>query len=406
MKNIQNLSVAIVYDRINTTFGGAEIVLRAISKLFPDAPIFTSVYHSIKADWAKDNQIIPTFLQKLPWVKDKHQLLLPLMPLAFESLDLSKYDLIISVTSAEAKGVLTRPNQLHICYMLTPSRYLYSHQNQYLKSRWYLNLPIINMIANLVLKYIKFWDITAATRPDVIIPISNLVAKRIKQFYQRIPEKVIYPPHEIKLTQTEIDKIDYFTDTQKFYLSLSRLVDYKKVDLSIEACKKLAKPLIVVGQGEAKPKLHKLAGKHACLKQEQETLEHFVKRATQENKLIWFTGHLDQTDVFKLLKNCEAVLMPGQEDFGITALEAGIFGKPVILFYTSGVAEIIQDTQHCIKIRKESVSEMIYALGKLESLNFSAHEIRQNALKYNKSKFQQELENKIEQELKGHYVVS
>lgn len=399
-------NIAIVYDRINTTFGGAEVVLKAIHELFPSAKMYTSVYHKKKASWANNISVVPSFLQKIPFFRNKHQFLLPFMPLAFESLDLSNYDLIISVTSAEAKGVITKPHQKHICYMLTPTRYLYSHKQEYLLSKAYLKFPIIKQIINYVFNYVKSWDRTAITRPDVIIPISNLVSKRIQKYYGLKPSKVIYPPVDIKLSKKEIDTTPLFKDTRRFLLSISRLVEYKRVDLSISACLKLKRSLVVVGEGEAKNKLHKIAGNEACIRSKNESLNNFLQRATKDNKKILFTGSLSQKSVNKLFKNCDAVLMPGQEDFGITALEAGIFGKPVIVFYTSGVAELLLDSKHAIHIRKETVPEMVYALGKLDTLEFDPLELRSNAMQHNVEKFKLELTNRIEKELKGEYVLS
>ncbi|GIK83830.1 MAG: glycosyl transferase [Patescibacteria group bacterium] len=394
-------SVALVYDRVNTSYGGAEVVLTAIHELFPQAPIFTSVYHSQKAQWAKNITIIPSFLQKIPFFNDKHQVLLPLMPLAFESFDLSAYDIVISVTSAEAKGVLTKPNQKHICYMLTPTRYLYSHHETYLSSKWYLQLPIMKQLVEKILNHIKKWDLSASTRPDVIVPISKLVAQRVKTFYNRKTAPVIYPPVSVLLSEKEINDLPVLHGVKKFYLSISRLVEYKRIDLSISACLKLKKPLVIVGEGESKQKLHSLAGGEKCIKEDSESIEQFMQRATKENKTILFTGKLSQKETYTLFKNCEAVLMPGQEDFGITGLEAGIFGKPVILFYTSGVAELLQDSVHAIHIKKETVSEMIYALGKLDSLSFDAQQLRAHAMQYSVEKFKREFKARVEKELKG-----
>jgi glycosyltransferase involved in cell wall biosynthesis len=398
--------IAIVYDRVNTSFGGAEIVIKAISQIYPNSPVYTSVYNQKKAQWANNITIIPSFLQKIPFFTDKHQYLLPLMPLAFESFDFSTFDLIISITSAEAKGVLTKPNQKHICYMLTPTRYIYSHKETYLKSKWYLNLPIIKGIIKLVLDYIKLWDQSASIRPDSIIPISNLVAKRVRKYYNRKPNKVVYPPVNVAMSDTEINKIPFFDDTQKFFLSVSRLVDYKRVDLSIKACLLLKKPLVIVGTGESKYKLHELAKENICIKKIDESIEEFLQRATNEKKLTLFTGKLSQKDVYKLFKNCDALLMPGEEDFGITALEAGIFGKAVIVFYRSGVSEILKDAIHSIHLKKETVPEMVYALGKLDTINFNKEELRTNAKNYSVEKFKEEFKKNIEYELKGQNVIS
>lgn len=406
LKENKKLTVALVYDRVNTQYGGAEIVLTALQELFPHAPLYTSVYHKKKAEWAKKSTIIPSFLQDIPFCNDKHQYLLPLMPLAFESFNLSKYDLIISVTSAEAKGILTKPNQKHICYMLTPTRYLYSHKKEYLNSKWYLQLPGIKQIVSILFDHITNWDQSASMRPDVLIPISKLVANRIKTYYHRTPAKVIYPPVAIPLSEIEIEKIPQFTQTHRFCLSVSRLVDYKRVDLSILSCLQLKKPLVVVGTGESEQKLHTLAGADSLIKEVNETIEDFLQRGTRENKTILFTGSLAQKDVYKLYKNCESVLMPGQEDFGITALEAGIFGKPVILFYTSGVAELLKDSVDAIHIKKETVAEMVYALGKLDSFGFTASHIKETVTSHSTQQFKKEFKQQIEKELKGNYVIS
>ena len=401
MKQTQNSSIAIVYDWVDTPYGGAEIVLQAIHDIFPDAPIYTSIYIRKKARWAKNIEIIPSFLQKCSFLINKHQLLLPLLPLAFESFNLEKYDLVISITSGPAKGVITKPNQKHICYMLTPSRYIYSHQDTYLQSKWWFRFPYIKKIIQFVITYSKFWDQSAVLRPDSIIPISELVSKRIQKYYNSKPKKVLYPPVSVPLSQQEIKALPVFQMTSNFYLSLSRLVPYKRVDLSIQSCLKLNKVLVVVGTGESEKELHALAGTQMCKKQKSETVAAFLQRATKEEKLILFTGNLPQIDVYTLLKNTQALLMPGQEDFGITALESGIFGKPVILFYTSGVAELLQNNKHAIHIAQESISEMIYALGKLDTLVFDADQLRANALKHQVTLFKQKFKQRIEEELKG-----
>lgn len=406
-QNTQKMpAVAIIYDRVNTKYGGAEVVLSTLHDIFPEAPIFTSVFHPAKANWAKKIQIIPSFLQHIPFFQDKHQFLLPFMPLAFESFELDAYNVIISVTSAEAKGVLTKPNQLHICYMLTPARYLYSHEIEYLESKWYLQLPLIKQIVQKTLQQLKRWDQAACLRPDVIVPISKLVANRIKLFYNRTPSPVIYPPVALSISENELDELPTFTGVSKFYLSVSRLVSYKRVDLSIQACLQLKKPLVIVGDGDSKQALHELARNNSCVKKNTESVQEFLLRATKEQKIILFAGKLSHRDLKALYKNCQAVLMPGQEDFGITALEAGIFGKPVILFYTSGVAELLQDSVHAIHIHKETVPEMVYALAKLDELNFDARKLRAHARQYSVQKFKQEFTNRIQKELKGQYVIS
>ena len=196
--------IALVYDRVNTPYGGAEKVLLALHQAFPQAPLFTSVFHP-RAVWAKIFKIKTSFLQKVPFANQLHRFFVPLMPLAFESLDLSMYDIIISVTSAEAKGIITRPNQLHVCYMLTPTRYLYSHRAHYEQTHWPFKIPLLNFFSRKLFDYLTWWDQVAAQRPDVIIPISGLVKKRIEKYYQRAVSDVIYPPVDLNEQKTKKD---------------------------------------------------------------------------------------------------------------------------------------------------------------------------------------------------------
>ena len=188
-----NPKIALVYDHVNTPYGGAEKVLLALNKAFPNAPLFTSVYHP-RAKWAKVFKIKTSFLQKIPFANSLHRFFAPLMPLAFESLNFSEYDIIISVTSATAKGIITKPNQIHICYMLTPTRYLHSHRTHYEKTHWPFKIPIISFISRKIFDYLAWWDQIASNRPDLIIPISNLVKKRVKKYYHSLSHDVIYPP--------------------------------------------------------------------------------------------------------------------------------------------------------------------------------------------------------------------
>jgi len=382
--------IALVYDRVNTSYGGAEHVLKAIGEIFPKAPLFTSVYSKEIALWANTFEIKTTFLQKVTFFRKRHQLIASLMPIAFESLKLDEYDIIISISSAEAKGVLTKPNQLHICYMLTPTRYIHSHRKEYLSSKNFLGWPIIKQLANLMLDYLKWWDKVAAFRPDIIIPISNLIKNRIKEFYSIDSETVIYPPADIAPRITSKRKVDF-----PFYLSISRLVNYKKVDLSIRATLKLNKYLVVVGTGVQENELKKIAQNQWTEKTTNETIYSLLDRAKKQNSKIIFTKDLSEPDVNFLLTNCKAVLMPGEEDFGITGLEASIFGKPVIVFYTSGVSELLENGINSIFIKDETEQEVIRAINELENTNFNQRLIRSKAKYHSTEKFKTQFENKI-----------
>src|SRR3989337_1629704 len=214
------MKTAIVYDRVNK-WGGAERVLLALHEMFPDAPLFTSVYSPEKATWAASfSEVTTSFLNKIKYLRTRNQLIPYLMPIAFETFDFTGYDLVISVTSEAAKGIITKPPTLHVCYCLTPTRYLWSHYKEYFKGGTFKDItrPLVS--------YLRAWDKIAAQRPDEMIGISTAVQARIKKYYGRESE-LIYPPVEIK----KFEEPNRKSEKKKFnyYLIVSRLVKYKKV---------------------------------------------------------------------------------------------------------------------------------------------------------------------------------
>lgn len=326
-EQLQKLQVVLVYDRVNTKYGGAEQVLLAFQDLFPNATLFTSVFDPHRAVWAKKFRKVNTsFLNHFSVLKNKHQWLAPLMPIAFESLNFSKYDLIISITSAEAKGIITNHSQLHICYLLTPPRYLYDFQKNYINSKRLFSLPVVRQFVKLLLNYLKWWDQVAVHRPDVIVPLSEVVSNRVKTSYGVSTESPIYPP---------IDMIDFSIDNRtlkkfhlpsKFHLVVSRLVFYKRIDIAIKACAKLNQNLVIVGSGEETSKLKKLA-------------EKLAKKS--QSKFIFLSSQ-PQTVVNSLMKQAQTFLSPGVDDFGLSPLQANLFNTPAIINSQSGVASIFK----------------------------------------------------------------
>jgi glycosyltransferase involved in cell wall biosynthesis len=362
--------VALVYDRVNTPFGGAENVLLAVHEVFPTAPLYTSVYDSQKAQWAKSFRVIPSFLQKIPFAARFHRLLVGLMPFAFESLDLSAFDIVISITSAEAKGVLTSPHQLHICYLLTPTRYLWSHQEEY-ESDW-----LTGWLRKDIFAYLRWWDKAASLRPDVLIPISELVAQRCRQFYQREPEKVIYPPVQPHRVTTYALPASTPSD---FYLIVARLVPYKRIDLAIQACQKMGRNLVVIGNGPDLDRLQSLAE---------------LPNTTAEVQFLQAVQH-DQVGAY--YSHCRAFLAPAEEDFGITVLEAQLAGKPVVVFAKSGGAETVKEGETGIHFTEPSVAGLVEAMHFLESRQWDAPLITQNAQKYVQAHFQKQFLDTIKE---------
>ena len=362
--------IAIVYDHANTMYGGAENVLKALHQAFPNAILHSSVYHP-KAKWANKWPKKISFLQSIPGAKLNHRLLAPLMPIAFESFDFSNFNIIISISAGAAKGVLSKPNQQHVCYLLTPTRYLYSHQKEYFSSRQYLRWPIIKQCYKLIKKYLLWWDQTAAFRPDHIIPISQLVKSRIENTYLRNTNAPIYPPintNELKLT-VEKKKIPlniqhFLAKYPDFFLSVSRLVSYKEISKSIRACQINGLPLIIVGEGPHKKELHKL----------------------QSDKIL-FLGNQPRMIVNYLMGKMKALIMPQIEDFGITALEAAYFGKPSLLSSKSGVTELLAGQTLSVAISKISVKTISEGLKKIQLTEFDSKKLRKIAEKYDKNIF-------------------
>ncbi len=297
------MRVALVYDWLDS-WGGAERVLLELNKLFPQAPIYTSIYRADRAKFAqKFPKIKTSFLQKLSFIN--RRLLTPLMPLAFESFNLDNFDLVISITSFAAKGIITKPSTRHICYLLTPTRFLWYPKQ-------YHNLKVPKPIQN----YLKSWDLIAAQRPDQIVSISKTVQDRCQKIYQR-KSSLIYPPVDDKFFSPAkaITK-------KKFFLVVSRLEQQKKVDLAIRAFADLGWPLIIIGTGSQEKRLKKMAKKN-----------------------IRFLGKIPDKKLIKYYQEAQALIFPQEEDFGLVSLEAQACQTPVIAFSGGGATETIKNGQ-------------------------------------------------------------
>jgi len=365
----KKLKVALVYDHLNTRYGGAEQVLRQLHQIYPHAPLFTSVYHEQQASWAKKFTVVPTFLQQVPFAKTHHRWLAAIAPIAFESLDVSDFDIIISVSGGQAKGVITKPHQLHVSYLLTPTRYLYSHQSAYLET-----LPIyLRWIAQPVIKYLTRWDRLAVNRPDFIIPISKVVGARIKRYFPDLRVKVtppIYPPISIpdqsKSTQEEGESPLKEVDL----LCYGRLVEYKRFDRAIEAAQQLGRKLTIAGEGPALSKLKQKAS-----------------QATQPT-LIQFLPHLPQPDLWSITTPASVILFPGEEDFGISQVEVALAGKPVVLHKQSGAAELVRSLNHVVTIDQVTPESLSSAIMKVEQQPIDTSQAKKLLIKYDDLAFQ------------------
>src|SRR5260221_8443789 len=352
------MKIAIVYDRVNK-WGGAERVLLALHEIFPKAPLYTSVYSPDSAGWAKVFPEIKTsFLQRIPFAKNHHEFLAPFMPLAFNTFNFDEYDLVITVTSEFAKNINVR-NGKHVCYCLTPTRYLWSHEKQYFNF-WFL------FFTKPMTKYLKRIDKMAAKKPDIMIAISTSVQKRIKKYYKR-ESKIIMPP--IDMPHSSCKKLN------NYYLIVSRLVSYKRINLAIEAFDELNLPLIIVGTGHEEKKLKKLAKKN-----------------------IQFAGFVNKNDLENYYKNAKAFIFPQEEDFGITAVEAQSYGIPVIAYKAGGSLDTVIQNKTGVFFGKQNQKSLIEAIRKFEKIKFSRSAIVKNSNKFSKEKFKKEF-LKLMQEL-------
>ena len=349
------MKIAIVHDWL-TTFAGAEKVLEQILICYPDAKLFTVVDfcpEEMRSNFLLGKKSTTTFIQKLPFARTKYRSYLPWMPLAIEQLDLTKYDLIISSSHAVAKGVITGPNQLHISYVHSPMRYAWDLQYQYLKES-NLDTGIKSWIARKILHNLRIWDLRTANGVDEFIANSGFIERRIWKTYRRRAQ-VIYPPVATELFSLKEQKED-------FYLTVSRLVPYKKIDLIVEAFTKMPdKKLVVIGDGPMMKKIRQLA--------------------TNNIELL---GNQPQPVVIDFMQRAKAFIFTALEDFGIAPVEAQACGTPVIAFGQGGCLETVRDISKenptGLFFTSQTSEKLIQAINQFESLTFNPLDCRNNAL--------------------------
>lgn len=346
---MKNLKIAIVYDWVDK-WGGVERVLLMLAEMFPKADFYTSYYDPQQASWAKNLNLKTSFIQKLSKFIRKNRLLsFPFYPYAFESFNFSSYDLVISVSSSFAKGIITKPETLHVCYLLTPTRYLW------VDTESYLDTPLKKALGVRLLKKFKNWDYIAAQRPDYIISISKTVKERVEKYYKR-ESVVIYPPFDVEYWQKIKSKVKSQSRShQKFFLVVSRLEPYKKIDLVIDVFSKLTDQLIIVGKGTLLNKLKKQASDNIV----------FLSDLTDE-ALAW------------LYQNAQALIMPQEEEFGLVSLEAQFFGCPVIAFEKGGARETVTNNQTGMFFNKQSPRSLADAIERFKHI---AYNLRTNTEK-------------------------
>ena len=362
--------LALVHDYLNQ-YGGAERVLEQLHALWPTAPIFTSMYApQLMPPQYRRMDIRTSFMQRLPGVHRHHQPYLLAYPLAFESFRLHGYDIVLSNSSAWAKGVVTPPETLHICYCLTPMRWAWNYQ-EYVE-REQIGGPLRRVLP-LAMHYLRLWDVASAQRVDRFIAISRAVAARIRKYYGR-EATVIYPP-------VAVERFTPRTAPDDFYLVVSRLIPYKRVDLAVDAFTRLGPPwrLKVVGDGRDRRALQARAGPN-----------------------VEFLGRLPDHEVRELMARCRAFIFPGLEDFGIAPVEAQAAGRPVVAFAGGGALDTVRDEVTGVLFREQSVPALIEALRRCADLTWDPQAIRAHAEQFSATRFRATLLAYVEATWREH----
>ena len=333
VENLSRLRVAIVHYWF-VGYTGGEQVVHALAEMFPQADLYALVAKPESLPPSlRSRKLHTSFLQRIPGSRRWHRHFLPLQPFALEQLDLSNYDLVISSESGPAKGVVTPSSACHICYCHSPMRYLWDMYHPYRKGMG----RVVRAIFSLTAHYLRVWDLATASRVDHFVANSEYVANRIRKHYRR-DSTVIHPPVNVAA--------GYLSDRiGDYYLVVNRLIDYKRVDLAIEACQQLGRPLRVVGEGAQYKRLRRMAGP-----------------STE------FVGHLSEKELHQAYAHCRALLFPGEEDFGMIPVEAQSFGRPVIAFGRGGVLETVIDVTADETLGPEASTGIFFAEQRPESL--------------------------------------
>ncbi len=367
------MKIALVHDYL-VQYGGAERVLQAFAELFPEASIHTLLYDQDAMHGVFEGKRIHTsFLQKIPWALKNHRAFPMLMPIAIEQFDFSKYDIVLSDSSSYAKGILTRPETLHICYLHTPMRYAWDDCQKYAQD---FGLPsFIKKLVPFFMTPIRLWDRSAADRPDLIIANSEFVRKRIQKYYRR-ESTVIHPPvnvNDFSLAK-EVDRKDYF-------LMVGRLIAYKRHDIAIEACNRLNIPLKIIGRGPEMDRLKKLAG-----------------------PTIEFLGRVPDEDLPKYYAECRGFIFPQEEDFGIVAIEAMASGRPIVAYRGGDIPEHLEDGKMGVFFEEQTADAVAEALGRFRDKDYDSEYIRGRALRFDKDIFKEKIRKYITEAIQKNRI--
>ncbi len=356
------MKIAILHDYMNQ-YGGAERVLEILLELYPNADVYTLIYDKKSlSDKLKKIKVRKSFLNKFPFARLYYEYLLPFYPLAVEKIDTRNYDIIISNSSAWMKGAITNINTFHLTYCLNPMRFV-----------WDSYFPFINRngikfkILNIILSILRIWDTHSSQRPDKYITISDFVQKRIKKYY-KVYADVIYPPVNT----------DFFVPApqkkqEEYFLLVSRLKAYKRIDIAVKAFNELSLPLVIIGEG---------------------TNKHYLQSIAKSN--IQFLGNVDDKTLLSYYQRCKAFIFPSEEDFGLVPLEAQSCGKPVIAYKGGGSLETIIENQTGEFYYPQSYKALVQTVKDFNKNKYDSKLIREHALNFSKEKFKQEFKNAVE----------
>lgn len=352
-------------------YAGGERVFESFTNIWKDADVFALVdflNDEHRKIILKGKHAHTTFIQKLPFAEKKFRSYLPLFPLAIESLNFSKYDIIISSSHAVTKGVRKKPNQLHISYCHSPMRYIWDEAETYFEAAK-LNKGLKKIVATKILNYLRKWDLKTAQRPDYLIANSNYIAEKLKRIYNR-NSTVIYPP-------VDVDKFECVNNKDDYYFVASRLVPYKRIDLIVEAFSQMPdKRLVIAGTG---PELNKLKS-------------NFLVN-------VEFIGYQDENSLKELMQKAKAFVFTAEEDFGIVVVEAMACGTPVIALNKGGTAETVVDGKTGILFENQNVEDIKNAVRRFERIedSFNHNEISEYTKKFSRKIFEEKIKQYVDE---------
>lgn len=362
------MKIALVHDYLAQD-GGAERVLLSLHRMWPEAPIFTLFHAKGSVSGFDGADIRESYIARLPWGRKKYQWYLPLMPQAFESFDFTGFDVVISSTSAFAKGIITSPETLHICYCHTPTRYLWTDTQEYIADLKYPK--VIKIFLPRLFHRLRVVDQLAASRVEKFVANSHTVQERILKYYRRESE-VVFPP-------VEVSRGTIATPIDDYFISGGRLVPYKRFDLIIEAFNRLKHKLIIFGDGPSMVEL---------------------KKRSKEN--IVFTGRISEEEKMKLLSRSKAFIHPQLEDLGITPIESMANGRPVIAYGAGGALETIVDGVTGVFFNTQSWNALFEVVEAFDPAAWDPTVIRAHAEKFSTAVFERRMKEIVESAHKEH----